>query len=74
MSKIKPLTLEFTSLDQLEKTKAEYNFIGREVSVDRQKMVLTVLTLPTVYKKKSDKEEASRSRSDDSYPDSFRNY
>jgi len=44
--KPKPLTLYFTSLDDLEKTKAEYDFIGREVDVDRKGLRLTVLTVP----------------------------
>lgn len=66
MAKIKPLTLGFSNVDELEKMKAEYVFIGREVSVDYQKLELTV---PAVSKKRKKKKrhdsKPSRSRYED---------
>lgn len=70
MSSVKPLVMSFTSLDELEKVKADYDFIGREVEVDRQNLRLIVLTVPKKYKKKSDKEAKIRSRKEaDDYDD-----
>lgn len=51
--KPKPLTLYFSNIDELEKSKAEYDFIGREVDVDRKGLRLTVLTLPKNSKRQS---------------------
>lgn len=62
MGNIKPLILEFQSIDDLEKQKAEYDYIGREVKVDRSNLTLTVLTLPLKYKKKSEREAKIRAR------------
>lgn len=62
--------MSFASLDELEKAKADYDFIGREVEVDRKGLRLTVLTVPKKYKKKSDREAKVRSRKEtDSYED-----
>lgn len=69
MAKIKPLVLTFSSLDELEKAKAEYDFIGREVEVDRKALKLTVLTLPRRYKKKAMRDaKAARKREEEDYP------
>lgn len=56
MAKIKPLVLEFTNQQDLEKMAEEYRFIGRETEVDKQNLKLVVLTLPKKYKKKTDRE------------------
>lgn len=70
MGNIKPLVLEFTNIEDLEKQKAEYDYIGREVSVDRASLTLTVLTLPSKYKKKSEREAKIRARREaDNYDD-----
>jgi hypothetical protein len=69
MAKIKPLVLSFKSLDDLEKAKAEYDYIGREVDVDRKALKLTVLTLPRKYKKKTMREiKAARRREANDLP------
>lgn len=62
MGKIKPLVLSFKDIDALEKMKAEYDYIGRETSVDRQKLELTLLTLPRKYKKKTEREAKLRAK------------
>lgn len=69
MAKIKPLVLTFGTLDELEKAKAEYDFIGREVDIDRKQLKLTVLTLPRRYKKKALREaKTARKREEENYP------
>lgn len=68
MGNIKPLILEFKNIEDLEKQKAEYDYIGREVKVDRAALTLTVLTLPSKYKKKTEREAKIRARREaDSY-------
>lgn len=68
MGNIKPLILEFKNIEDLEKQKAEYDYIGREVKVDRAALTLTVPTLPSKYKKKTEREAKIRARREaDSY-------
>lgn len=69
--KIKPLVLTFDNAGDLERMKEEYEFIGREVNIDRQAMKLTVLTLPRKYKKKSIKEtkNARKKEKEESFGD-----
>ena len=65
MAKIKPLVMSFKSVDELEKMKAEYDFIGRDTDVNVSELKLTVLTLPRKYKKKQSRDnKPSRNRSD----------
>jgi hypothetical protein len=73
MSSIKPLVMSFSSLDELEKAKADYDFIGREVDVDRKSLRLTVLTIPRKYKKKADKEAKLRARKESDNYDDYNN-
>ena len=65
MSKVNPLVMSFPDQESLEKTRKEYEFIGREVETDARELKLTVLTLPKKYKKKSVQEAKVRARSRD---------
>lgn len=70
MGKVRPLVIECKDIDDLERQKAEYEYIGREVKVDRAHLTLTVLTIPSKYKRKTEREAKARARREaDSYDD-----
>ena len=60
MAKVKPLVMNFSDAEALNKMKEEYDFIGREVEIDVRNLKLTVLTLPRKYKRKQSKEAKTR--------------
>ena len=64
MASIKPLVLSYNNASDLEKAKANYDFIGQETEIHWGKMELVVLTLPRKYKKKTERESRAKARKD----------
>lgn len=62
MAKVKPLVLRFDNASDLEKAKANYDYIGQETDINWEKLELTVRTLPRKYKRKTEKEAQIKAR------------
>lgn len=71
MARVKPLVLSYKNASDLEKAKADYDFIGRETETNWDKLELTVLTLPKKYKKKTERDAKAKARRDNGNYDDF---
>lgn len=70
VGKITPKVIACSSVEEVDRLKAEYLYIGREVEVDYKKLEVRLLVLPTKYKKKSDREAKIKARREaDGYED-----
>jgi hypothetical protein len=62
MASIRNLVIDANGDQEIDRIVEEYTFIGREVSVDRGARTVTVLAMPSDYKKKREHDSRARAK------------
>ena len=68
MARVENLQIHPDDEQELDRLVEEYRFIGREVTVDRPGLTVTVLAMPSDYKRKRERDnrrQARRERTED---------